>query len=620
MSPSSRPNIFSRIFRFLWRGLTLFRLALTNLIFIGLIVLVVSAVMQNAPKPIADNTPLFIAPSGVLVDQLSYQSPTDELLNLNNSRPTETLTRELIETIDHAGQNKKINGLILKLDYLSGGGMSKLTEVGAAIERFKAQGKPVIAYADSYSQSQYYLASYADQIYLNDMGAVLLSGFSVYRSYYKKALDKLAVDFHVFKVGKFKDFVEPYIRNDMSEESREHNKMWLEELWSHYTQSIENRRELDEGGVNAYINNANSDLKDNESDTARLALNKKLVDYIGSRIGRNEELIKRFGKDKDNDQLFKHVHYFNYRQLAFPPMQENNGNIGLIVAKGRILDGSQPEGSIGGDSLARLLQKAHKDDDIKALVIRVDSPGGSAFASEVIRQEIVAIKDSGKAIFISMGSVAASGGYWMSMPANEVWATPTTITGSIGVFGLMPTIDKTLAKLGINNDGVATTDLAGALSIERPLSPKMGELLQLSVESMYDKFITLVADSRGMDKKDVHEYAQGRVWTGIKAKELGLVDELGNLDQVVAAAAAHVNIDKPKVKIFERELSPQEQIMKLLSGQASAFLYQQVESSKDLRAAKKLFMEYSAAFDSLEPLINSKPNQVHAHCLHCMAP
>jgi protease-4 len=563
-----------RIWRGIWRVVSFIRASLANIIFLFFLIIFISALAGNRSKPIPAAAPLFIAPSGPLVDQLTYAEPIGLLLGGKNARDNQTSLRDLIKVIDAAASDSRITALVLQLDYLADSGSAKMAELAEAIVRFKAKQKPVIVYADYYSQQQYFLAAHADEIYLNDMGGVLLNGVGLYRNYYKSALDKLSVKFHIFKVGTFKDFVEPYTRNDMSEASKQHNNEWISELWSLYTNRVETQRKLEPGSINKLINSTSDALLAAGNSTAQMALNAKLVDHVGSRVSRMQNLIERFGVDPEVATQFLHVNYSQYKhELASKNSAETKGNIGLIVASGAIVDGEQPDGTIGGDTLTQLLRKAREDKDISALIVRIDSGGGSAFASEVIRQEMQAVRAAGKKIYISMGTVAASGGYWMATAADEIWATPFTITGSIGVFGMFPTVNEGLNKLGIFTDGVATHTLSGAMRPDRPMDPTAEKIAQQGVESIYQRFLGLVSEARKREVVEIDAIAQGRVWTGGKAQALGLVDQLGYLDDLVKAVAEKHQISTPKLKLIQRDLSAQEQLIRNLVDQSSHVQY-----------------------------------------------
>lgn len=559
---SSKGNIFVRLWRFIWGTVSWLRVAVLNLIFIGLLVIFISAALDSAPTPIETPGPLFIAPAGTLVDQLSYESPLAALSG--NNTPLETELRSLIVAINHAAYDSRITGLVIKLDDLGSAGISKLQELGQAIENFKTSNKPVIAYGNLLGQQQYYLASYANTIYIHDMGGVAITGFGLYRNYFKGLIDKLGINVHVFKSGTFKDFVEPYIRTDMSEPSRAHNKEWIESLWATYSGDIETRRGLSKGSLDSYIKNLPRLLNQHQGDTAKLAKDYQLVDKIGSKQSLLDDLKDQFGAHKKHDNVFHHISYHSYQQeLALKALQEK-GNIGLIVAAGTIMDGEQPSGTIGGETLSKIIRKARNNNHLKALVIRVDSGGGSAFASELIRQEIEQTRQAGKPVVVSMGSMAASGGYWIATAADQIFATPTTLTGSIGVFSIIPTFEKTLNKIGVTSDGIATSELAGLFQLGKPMTPQAKQVFQLGVESVYHKFLTITAKARNSTIEDIQKVAEGRVWLGQTAQTLNLVDQTGSLNDAIAHASQLASLTAPKVQVIERELSPFEHIMKSL--------------------------------------------------------
>ena len=623
MSEAQQSHILVRVWRFFWRAITGFRTAILNLVFLVLLIVVISAVIESAPKPVTGPGPLFIAPSGVLVDQLSYEPPLAALSH--QQKAAETLLNNLTSLINTAATDPRVTGLIIKLDDLQGGGMSKIGELGQAINNFKAQNKPVIAYSNMFNQQQYLLASYANTIYMHDMGTVAINGFGLYRNYFKGLIDKLGINVHVFKSGTFKDFVEPYIREDMSEPSRLHNQAWLTELWAGYSEQIETRRQLPVGSLDTYIKTFAQLLTISQGDTARLAADYKLVDRIGSKQQLIDQLIAQFQADPENPAMFNYIDPLSYQQeIALKKMQQK-GNIGLIVAAGTILDGEQPEGSIGGDTLSQLIRKARNNKDMQALVIRVDSGGGSAFASELIRQEIQETRKAGKPVFISMGSMAASGGYWLSTGADEIWATPTTLTGSIGVFSIIPTLEKTLNKIGITSDGIATSELAGLFQLDRPMTPAAEQVFQLGVDSIYQKFLRLCAEARQTSVESISQVAEGRVWLGSKALEHNLVDSLGSLDDVIAAIAEKNAIKKPVVQLIERDLSPMEEIVKnimqnthaqSLIGNTAAY-FNNTPSANIINQLQQQFNQTPAAQIIADQLKQPAQTKTYAACTEC---
>jgi protease-4 len=624
---TKRRNPIAEMWTGFWKLITWLRMATFNLLFLLILFVVLGTVFAPKHLPVPQEGPLLLTPSGFLVDQKAYKSPTMLLMEPSDEMPAETVVRDLVNAIQVAATDPNVSALILDLSHLMGGALSKLEEVGQALQIFKASGKPIIAYGDNYTQSQYYLASYADEIYLNDMGAVLVTGFGLYRHYMEEGLDKLDVNVHVFRVGEFKDFIEPFIRNEMSQASRQHNMRWLHELWGVYTSRIESLRELPKGAIDDFVNNLDIHMARADGNSARMALEHGFVDVITSRVAVHEMLMERFGTNHfgDSFKAIPHDQYLARIQTAHPIKPER---IGLIVASGSILEGEQPAGNIGGDTLSRLIRQAREDETIKALVVRVDSGGGSAMASEVIREELAAMRAEGTPVVISMGSVAASGGYWMSLPANQIWATPTTITGSIGVFGVFPTFERTLANLGVHVDGLATTDLAGADRVDLALPEKAARVAQASVESIYERFVNLVADAREIPPSDVHELAQGKVWTGATAEELGLVDRLGYLQDAIAAAAELAALTDYAVQPIEPELSPAEQFLRAIRGQAAnvaslvqgqAFSHWLGGSSTHALVAEQTTLArfYRELHNALSPLVNAKRNGVYAQCVQC---
>ncbi len=613
---STNPGILRKTFSGLWRLLTWIRTSLANLVFLVLILLIVVALIPKEASQMPDTTALRIAPSGYLVDQYSYVDPLTQIIDKDQQK-AETLVRDLVKAVNTAAEDDRVTSIVLDLNYMVGGSLSKLQEIGEALRAFKQSGKSIYAISDAYSQEQYYLASYADEIAVHPMGAVILTGYGSYRNYFKSALEKLSLNMHVFRVGEYKDAVEPYLRNQMSDASREHNSQWLNELWASYTDDVELQRELSAGAINDYINNLDQHLETQKGNPAQTAKALSLVDHLFSYHQQRDFLIEKFGKDEELDD-YQALDYESY--LAFIQREEKPAadKVGLIVAKGVILDGEQPEGSIGSDTLSQLIRDARQDESIKAIVMRVDSGGGSAFASEVIRQELELTRQEGIPIIVSMGSVAASGGYWISMAADEVWATPNTITGSIGVFSAFPTIEKSLEKVGINTDGVGTTELAGALRLDRPLSPLTQNILQQSVNSIYQQFLDLVANARQTSSAQIHAVAQGRVWTGRAAVDLGLVDKLGNLNETIAAAADLAELTNYQVFEVEKQLSPSEQLARQLAGELASISNISLSQSSPLLS---LFTSAEAQFRPLLKLLQSgDPRSVYAQCLECAAP
>ncbi len=613
------PGFLRRIFGGLWNLITWFRVALLNLVFLVILVAVVASIWPKASLEVPKSTLLKVSPSGVLVDQYTYIDPVSQLIDSSESDRPETLVSDVIEAIELAADDDRIEGIVLELDALVGGGISKLEEIGRALEYFKATDKPIYAQGSNLTQQQYYLASYADEINLNPLGSVLITGFSTYRNYYKDALDKLKVSMHVFRTGEYKDAMEPFIRNSMSDASREHNQRWLDQLWSVYTHQIEQLRELPEGAVDEYIATMEPKLKEFNGNAAQLALDIGLVDSLTPPKQWRNELAKQYGENRDGSyQSFDFLDYVSIeRSLTFPEPD----TIALIVARGTIKGGYQPAGEIGDKSFLELLDQVKGDSTVKALVVRIDSGGGGVYASENIRQGLMEIRDKGIPIVVSMGTVAASGGYWIATPADEIWATPTTITGSIGVFGAFVTLEESLEHLGINTDGIGTSELAGAIRADRALSPMAKSLLQQGINHMYQQFIELVAQARDTTPEAIDQIAQGRVWSGQSALELGLVDKLGNLEDAIKSAAELAELDSYSVETVEQELSTFEQFVSEVSQSRVASLIHSTVESQQTGLPPALIQHYKALAEPLNFAHSlTDPRGAYALCFECVHP
>lgn len=566
------------LFKGIWKLITFIRIALTNLIFLLSIALVYFLYAYETPAPVVEKkSALVLNLSGPIVEQSSYLSPMDSVTGsvLGKDLPKENVLFDIVETLRHAKDDDKITGLVLALRNMPETNLTKLRYIAKAINEFKASGKPVFALSDMYNQSQYYLASYADKVFMAPDGAVLLHGYSAYNMYYKTLLEKLDVNTHVFRVGTYKSAIEPFIRDDMSDAARESASRWLTQLWGAYIDDVATNRGIDADALTPNMDEFLALLEQTSGDLAQLSLNIGLVDELATRQQIRLELAKTFGSDgKDS---YNAVSYYDYAQTVTPQMSAINDDIAIVVASGTIMDGSQPRGSIGGDSTAALLRQARNDNNVKAVVLRVDSPGGSAFASEVIRNEIDALKAAGKPVVVSMSSLAASGGYWISMSADKIVAQPTTLTGSIGIFSVITTFEKGLNKLGISTDGVGTSPFSG-IGITTGLNEGAQKALQMGIEHGYHRFISLVGESRGMSVEQVDQVAQGRVWTAQDAQKLGLIDKLGDFDDAVKLAAELAKVEDYNLFWVSDPLSPAQQILQDLFGQIKASLGLDVSS------------------------------------------
>ncbi|UHQ55032.1 MULTISPECIES: signal peptide peptidase SppA [Microbulbifer] len=607
-----------RFFGGIGGAITWLRRVFTNLLFL-LVLLFIGMVIfgKEEQLTIPQGAALRVAPTGFLVDEMSPPRSFPGLLG-GPPGPVETRVKDVVDAIDFAARDKRISSVVLELDYLMGANLSKLEEIGAALQRFKAADKPVYAIGDNYTQAQYFLASHADKIYLNPMGSVLLTGFGSYRNYFKSALDKLKVNFHVFRVGDYKDFIEPYTRDDMSPASRDNNQRWLNELWTEYTEQVTGLRNLPPETLDGFINELPQRLSANDGSWAEAALEQQLVDELAGRRVAIDALRKAIGEGED-EIGYKGIDankYLRNQKLTHIPTPTAN-KVGLIAATGSIVDGEAPAGQIGSASLGKLIRQA-REKEVKALVLRVDSGGGSAFASEAIRQELLATREAGIPVVLSMGSVAASGGYWIATGADRIWAAPSTITGSIGVFGAFPTFEESLESLGIYNDGVGTTELSGAMRLDRPLSESAANILQQGVENTYTRFLRIVAEARGSTPEEVHKIAQGQVWTGRAAQQLGLVDELGYLDDAIASAAQLAELEDYEVLEIKRQLTPGQRLMQALSENIDASV------AASLQANLPLGAWLSSLQPALEPLAELRnfrdPRALYARCLACSSP
>lgn len=574
-------NFFKLIFSSLWRLFTFTRSMVLNIIFIVFFIGFITMLNQDSDHIIVpEKTALVLNLVGDLVEQKHEVNPVDaflvEALGEKEDKP-EVLLTDVLNVIAKAKSDDRVQLLVLQLQGLRSAGLTKLQDVGAALNDFKDSGKKIVSLGDQYSQDQYYLASYADDIWLNSQGFMLLDGYGRYGMYFKSALEKLSINQHIFRVGTFKSAVEPYIRDDMSDEAKEANQLWLNDLWNQYKTDVAQQRNFTIENFDESIVNLITKFKNANSSFADYALTNNWVDQLKTRNEMRDELITMVGKNKKGDS-YSHIGFKDYLEVISPnaALNQHSGNstsdkVAIIVAKGTILDGSQKPGTIGGDSTAKLLRKARNNDKVKAVVLRVDSPGGSAFASEIIRQEVELLKTAGKPVIASMGTYAASGGYWISAPADKIYAAPSTITGSIGIFGMMMTFEDSLSKLGIHTDGVGTTDIAG-FGPTQPLTDGMAQLFQLSINKGYQDFITLVAENRNMTLEQVDAIAQGRVWSGKKAKELGLVDELGGLTDAVIAAAELAELEQYDTLLIEKEVSQRNKFIQKMMGEATSFI------------------------------------------------
>ena len=541
-------------------------LALLLLIF-GFVLAALHTSIPIVPRSAA----LIIAPQGELVEQIAGDPVRRALGEASGGPAPETLLRDVTDAIAAAKSDSRIKLIVLDVDEMGPSGLSKLQEIGAALRDFRASGKRVVAAGDSFSQSQYYLAAQAGEVYLDPMGEVSVNGFSYYRMYYKDAIEKLSVDLNVFRAGTFKSYTDQFSRSDMAPSEREETSVWLESLWNAYTQDVTRARSLPAGTLKDFIAEQPASLQAVKGDMAKMALQRGLVTALKSRRQVADDLKGLVGED-DNNHSFNSIgmnQYLSAVRSKHVLKGKSDAKIGIVVASGEIFDGHQMAGAIGGESTSNLLRQARYDNAVKAVVLRVDSPGGSEFASEKILREVQALRKAGKPVVVSMSTYAASGGYYIAAAANQIFASPTTITGSIGVFSYIPTFQRTLEKLGVKVDGIGTTPLAGDLRIDRALGPVTKQLLQASVDYAYAQFVRRVADGRKKSVEDVDKIAQGRVWAGLDAQRIGLVDHLGGLKDATDAAAKLAELGKDyDVDYIEPDLSLREELLMQIRSQA----------------------------------------------------
>ena len=601
----------------IWRGLDGLRKVLHLILLVvifGAIVWAVSSSMPSVPERAA----LVVKPEGRLVEQLSGDAVQRAIENAQGQERHETLLWDLVAAIRGAATDARIRVLVLDLDKMDGAGQPELEELASAIHKFRSSGKLVIAYGTAFDQDQYYLAAQADQVYLDPSGYVMVEGYSRYPLYFKGLLQKLGVDVNVFRVGTFKSAVEIFTRNDMSPADKQQSQGYLNVLWSNYQKALTGARKLPAEAIESYVDSLPKTVSAANGDAAKVALQAHLVTALANRLQVQRKLIGLVGED-DSTGSFKQISAEDYAQIinARKKLHDGDGNarIGVIVASGEIQDGKAPPGTIGGDSLSRLIRQARFDKDIKAVVLRVDSPGGSVTASEEIYQELQALRAAGKPLVVSMGDLAASGGYYISAPANQIWASPATLTGSIGIFAIIPTINQTLSKIGVNVDGVGTTPLAGALSIDRPLSTEVTELLQSQVDRGYQEFVDRVASGRRETPQQIDAIGQGRVWAGADARRIGLVDHLGTLEDAVKAAARLARVTQYQVEFVQPHLSWAEQFFQQTQARAAGVAVSLFHADAQSLQLAEVANRLDPAARDLEQLARfSVPGHLYSYC------
>lgn len=567
-------------FKWTWRVLNFVREMVLNLFFIFLVLVGVGIWMQIGNGSNSEQTArgaLLLDISGVIVDKPSTNHRLGalgrQLFGASSDRLQENSLFDIVNAIRQAKDDRNITGIVLDLKNFTGADQPSMRYIGKALREFRDSGKPVFAVGENYSQGQYYLASFANKIWLSPQGQVDLHGFATNGLYYKTLLDKLKVSTHVFRVGTYKSAVEPFIRDDMSPAAREADSRWIGELWQNYLHTVSANRQISPQqlfpGAQAIIDG----LTSVGGDTAKYALDHKLVDALASSADVEKALTKQFGWSKTENN-YRAINYYDY-SLKTPA--DTGGTIAVIFANGAIMDGEETPGNVGGDTTASQIRDARLDPKVKAIVLRVNSPGGSVNASEVIRAELAAARAAGKPVVVSMGGMAASGGYWISTPANYIVASPSTLTGSIGIFGVINTVENSLSSIGVHSDGVSTSPLAD-ISMTKALSPEVQQMMQLSIEYGYKRFITLVADARKRTPEQIDKIAQGHVWTGEDAKANGLVDSLGDFDDAVAKAAELAKLKQWHLDYYQDEPTVLDMVMDSMTGSVRAMLPETIQA------------------------------------------
>jgi len=607
-----------RLFSGLWQAVTVTKNALGNVIFLLLLGIIITAIFTGETEVMPTSTALVIDPSGVIVEQRELIDPFSRFILGDDSDQTETALRDITDAIEEAARDDRITALVLRLDRIQGAGLSKLEDIARSITLFKETGKPVFAFGGGYSQSQYYLASMADEVYLDEssypvFSGVFLPGFGVYPVYFKSALDKLDIQFNVYKVGTYKGAVEPYLRDDMSDASKLANLTWLDALWANYRTHITGQRGMSEASFDAYTNQYNELLAASNGDGNQLAIQQGLVDDLLS----NQEWQKRVGETVGNkDDTFNQTNFRQYLKIIRPPIPNVNpatDKIAIVTASGTILDGDQPPGDIGSTTTVEMINRARQDQSVKAVVLRVDSPGGSATASEKIRQALVRVQEDGKPVVVSMGSYAASGGYWISASSNKIFANANTLTGSIGTFLTFPSVKTAANNLGVYSDGVGTTKMSNLLNPLEDVPDILDDILQQSINSTYKRFVSLVAEGREMTFEQADTVAQGRVWAAQDALDHGLIDAIGSMDDAIASAALLADVGSYDIWHVQPPLSLRDQFLQRVAN--SKTVNSLIGPSSIGINSSKLLSLLKSEFETLLNM-SQKPG-VYVQCIDC---
>jgi protease IV len=543
-----KPGIFRLIFGGLWSAFNGIRRFVFGILALIILFVAIKA-MMSGPKPFEAKSALIIPLAGNLVEQFSGDPQELAINNVLGEGSNELRIRDVKQALEYAAKDSQIDRVLLRVDGSFNAGQVGMREVSDAITAFrKTSSKEVISYGDFYTQKSLFIAAAGDKIYLHPEGAALIEGIGRIRNYYKTMLDKLGVQMNVYRVGTYKSFAEPYLLDGPSDASKEADAFWMNDLWNRQLAEFGAMRKIDPARIKEVLENLPTHLGEVGGDMAKLAVREKMVDELKTPDEMRDLMLKK-GAQATNDDESGRVDYRKVKMDEYlaqknllNPVNKKADAVGVIVAEGGITDGKAPQGQIGGDSTANLVRRARDDKAIKALVLRVNSPGGSGFASEIIRREIELTMKAGKPVYISMGDVAASGGYWISMASDGIYAAPSTITGSIGIFSIIPNAAEGLDKIGVHGGGTTTTWLASAGEPAMAIDPRFHETMQSVINHGYQNFIGKVAASRKTTPAEIDKVAQGRVWSGAQAKELKLIDHLGDLDDAIKAAATKAKL------------------------------------------------------------------------------
>ena len=610
--------MIKKFFSSLWQAITVTKNALGNLIFLLLLVLIVTAIFSGETLTVPERTALVIDPTGIIVEQKQIMDPVTGFLTGYQNEAAETALRDITDAIEAGATDDRIKALVLRLDRMQGAGLSKLEDIATSIELFKESGKPVFAFGNSYSQGQYYLASMADKIYIDEssypvFSGVFLTGIGTYPLYFKSALDKLDINYNIYKVGTYKSAVEPYLRDDMSDEAKQANRAWLDTLWANYRAHIVEQRGISDSSFDNYTNEYDQLLATAEGNGNLLAVQQNMIDDLLGEPEWETMMGDIVGKSEDS---FNQTSFRQYLDIIRPPIPVVNPaatKVAVVTASGTILNGEQPPGDVGSKTAVSMIDQARLDDSVRAIVLRVDSPGGSATAAEEIRVALIEAQKAGKPVVVSMGSYAASGGYWIAAPANKIFANSNTLTGSIGTFITFPTFKEAANGLGVYSDGVGTTTMSNLFNPLGEVPDVLDRILKQSVNLSYKRFLTVVSVGRDMTLEQVDTLAQGRVWVAQDALEHGLIDAIGNLDDAIDSAALLADLGNYEVLYIEQPLSTRDRILQEILKGSSQTVYQLMGTG--LRTHLKIMNKLEDEFETL--LHMSQKPDIYLQCLDC---